>query len=388
MRIRKPGRRILLLLALGVGAYWSAAALRWFLPPGLEITHEPVVQAGELFELGIRASKQVAFEVEYGSTLTRLPSEAIDWTLFLPALPATVDLTVTASDARGNLVSESVPVTGLRPAVISDSVPASLVEGDPLAVFIAIEDPDATIADLRVDLNGVPAALHAVAGGTAVFGAVPLGSGAGEIVIDIASTDVFGRDRLRQLRVPVRTSDIPVDVLQLADEVLDLMTDSNRAAEAEMFELAYAEPIERPVWTEPFVLPSQGVGTSGFGDPRQYFPGGPVSFHEGADIAAPAGTPVVATNRGEVVAAGFYPLKGGFVMIDHGGLVTSHYAHLQDIHVVPGQVVARGELLGDMGTTGISTGPHLHWEMRVDGVASHPLPWVDRLVPGIDISGP
>ena len=85
---------------------------------------------------------------------------------------------------------------------------------------------------------------------------------------------------------------------------------------------------------------------------------------------------------GIVQVADFYPIKGGLVAIDHGGGVTSLYFHQSKILVSVGDEVARGDVIGESGATGLVTGPHLHWEMQVLGRPSDPLSWVERLVPG------
>ena len=107
-----------------------------------------------------------------------------------------------------------------------------------------------------------------------------------------------------------------------------------------------------------------------------------MSFHYGLDLAAPLGTPILATNSGRVVIADHYPIKGGWVAIDHGAGVMSYYFHMIRIYVQDGQMVERGEVIGEVGSEGLSTGPHLHWEMRVHGEASNPLAWVGRTFPG------
>jgi len=70
------------------------------------------------------------------------------------------------------------------------------------------------------------------------------------------------------------------------------------------------------------------------------------------------------------------------VVLDHGGGVMSYYLHLSRLLVAEGQAVAGGELIGEVGSEGLSTGPHLHWEMRVHDQPSNPLAWVDRAFPG------
>ncbi|MCC7107097.1 MAG: M23 family metallopeptidase [Chloroflexi bacterium] len=116
--------------------------------------------------------------------------------------------------------------------------------------------------------------------------------------------------------------------------------------------------------------PAGGRITTYFGEVGPTSPRG----HAGLDIAAPSGAPVVATDSGVVVIAtpsgGAY---GSMVMIDHGGGVRSVYGHLSRIDVRAGERVDPGEQIGLVGSTGYSTGPHLHFEMRVGGVLRDPL---------------
>lgn len=95
--------------------------------------------------------------------------------------------------------------------------------------------------------------------------------------------------------------------------------------------------------------------------------------HAGVDLAAPMGSPVTATGDGKVDAAGWMGGYGLAVRLDHGGEVETRYAHLSALAVVAGQAVKRGQVLGYVGSTGRSTGPHLHYEVRVSNVAIDPL---------------
>ncbi|MDO9592893.1 MAG: peptidoglycan DD-metalloendopeptidase family protein, partial [Erysipelotrichaceae bacterium] len=96
-------------------------------------------------------------------------------------------------------------------------------------------------------------------------------------------------------------------------------------------------------------------------------------FHDGIDIAAPRGTPVYAYTNGKVVTAGWGNMTGNYVVIDHGGGLRSKYYHLSSISVKVGQIVKVGEKIGGVGTTGYSTGNHLHFTITKNGVAVNPL---------------
>jgi murein DD-endopeptidase MepM/ murein hydrolase activator NlpD len=118
--------------------------------------------------------------------------------------------------------------------------------------------------------------------------------------------------------------------------------------------------------------PARGALSSGFGL-RRHPIFGVVRMHNGVDIAAPWGTPVRAAAPGTVLFAGWFGGYGKLVVLDHGGGVTTLYGHLSSIGVVVGQRVALGQVIGRVGSTGYSTGPHLHFEIRVDGRPVDPL---------------
>ncbi|WP_448580151.1 M23 family metallopeptidase [Thermaurantiacus sp.] len=114
-------------------------------------------------------------------------------------------------------------------------------------------------------------------------------------------------------------------------------------------------------WDEAFVRPVRGRVTGVYGSQR-FYGGLPRSPHWGLDLAAPAGTPVRAPAAGIVrLADGPYLVEGNLVLLDHGAGLTSVYIHLDRIDVKAGDRVARGDVIGTVGTTGRSTGPHLHW---------------------------
>ena len=121
-----------------------------------------------------------------------------------------------------------------------------------------------------------------------------------------------------------------------------------------------------------FLWPVHGRITSYFG--RRNLGLGSSGFHRGVDVAAPHGTPIVASRRGTVSFAGWSPQGyGNLVKIRHLGGAETWYAHQSQILVDVGQFVAQGELIGRIGSTGISTGPHLHFELHRRGKALDPL---------------
>ncbi len=133
-------------------------------------------------------------------------------------------------------------------------------------------------------------------------------------------------------------------------------------------------------WSGTFSRPisSEYATTSPFGTRRSYNGGPYASYHAGQDFGAPAGVPVLAPAAGIVVLAEELNIRGNAVILDHGRGIFTGYWHQNELKVSVGQKVATGDLLGFVGTTGLSTGAHLHWELRIYGVAVDPMQFVEE----------
>jgi murein DD-endopeptidase MepM/ murein hydrolase activator NlpD len=121
----------------------------------------------------------------------------------------------------------------------------------------------------------------------------------------------------------------------------------------------------------PSIWPVHGRISAGFGERMDPFSGEP-AFHPGIDIADPFGTDIVATGDGLVIEAKPDAGYGRSILIDHGDGITTRYAHLSRIFVVVGEQVKQGEIIGAIGTSGRSTGPHLHYEVRIHSAPVNP----------------
>lgn len=184
----------------------------------------------------------------------------------------------------------------------------------------------------------------------------------------------------------------PLSVVDSAAPTYDIVLPADKGglldpelvrAEAERLAAIWARPETEPQWAGPFSRPIalEFVTSAPFGQKRSYN-GGPVSgFHAGQDFAAPEGAPVYAAAAGTVVLAEPLIVRGNAVIVDHGAGLYSGYWHLSGIEVLEGQTVQAGDLIGLVGTTGLSTGAHLHWELRLHGVAVNPLQWVTTRFP-------
>ena len=98
--------------------------------------------------------------------------------------------------------------------------------------------------------------------------------------------------------------------------------------------------------------------------------------HKGVDLAMPIGTPVYATADGVISKADWFSSYGLYIAIEHGGNIETRYGHLSRLNVAAGQMVHKGDLIGYVGSTGRSTGPHLHYEVRIAGAAVNPIPYL------------
>lgn len=138
---------------------------------------------------------------------------------------------------------------------------------------------------------------------------------------------------------------------------------------------AYEAVLRKRGYT-PSIWPVEGSLESGFGGRRNPFGGTGYEFHSGQDIEAPWGAPVVAGASGTVSFVGWQNGYGQLVVIDHGGGLTTRYGHLSHIEAEWGQPVARGQIIGKVGSTGRSTGPHLHYEVRINDEPVNPLQYL------------
>jgi murein DD-endopeptidase MepM/ murein hydrolase activator NlpD len=131
----------------------------------------------------------------------------------------------------------------------------------------------------------------------------------------------------------------------------------------------------------PSLIPVAGVRmSSGFGM-RDHPVLGSRRAHKGIDLAGPTGTPVYAPADGVVSKAEWFSSYGLYIQVEHGGELETRYGHLSRLNVAAGQFVRKGDLIGFVGSTGRSTGPHLHYEVRVAGVAVNPLPYMQEEAP-------
>lgn len=181
-----------------------------------------------------------------------------------------------------------------------------------------------------------------------------------------------------KLELERRVSDWETKVADLAAADADLtqfIREQEAAAAAAAGNSGSTAPAPGSSSVSGFQWPVSGGVTSGFGY-RVHPIYGTRRLHQGLDISGGSGTPIAAAKSGTVISAGWRGGYGNAVVISHGNGVTTLYAHQSSMNVTTGQQVGRGDIIGWVGSTGASTGPHLHFEVRINGSAVDPRPYL------------
>jgi len=270
------------------------------------------------------------------------------------------------------------PATPRFPQIVTS--PAPVVQGRTVVVYVRGDRPlalDGTVMDRQLHFVTDRDQAWALAGVDAM--AQP-----GTYTLVLEATEVSTGDSLTMQQTLTVTAGsfgtynvaVPASRQALLDPQLE-------EAEREKVERVFGQVTAERKWRGLFGQPLQDkpVTSAAFGQRRSYA-GRPVtSYHTGLDYSAAAGAPVLATAAGTVVLAEPLQVRGKAVILDHGLGVFTGFWHLSVIEVSVGQVVGPGEVIGRVGNTGLSTGAHLHWEMRVQGVPVNPLQWTWRAFP-------
>jgi murein DD-endopeptidase MepM/ murein hydrolase activator NlpD len=177
-------------------------------------------------------------------------------------------------------------------------------------------------------------------------------------------------------QVPINSADFTIQYIPIADDPVVRQEEDNFLA------TIYNQTSPNKAWDGLFQFPvTTTVVTAPYGDGRSY-DGGPVDiYHTGVDFSGGVGTPILAPAPGKVVFAGALELRGNTVVLDHGLGVMTAYFHLSEIFVTPGQQVSTAQPIAAGGSTGLSTGPHLHWDVRVNNVPVNGLQWTEQTFP-------
>ena len=172
----------------------------------------------------------------------------------------------------------------------------------------------------------------------------------------------------------VLPKEFPVQRIQVEEKYVTLDPKAEKRAEEESKKLKAIWETSTPhkLWQGSFLSPVASELTSGFGR-RRIVNNKPRSPHSGVDLKAITGTPIKAGNTGKVVLAEDLYFSGNTVVLDHGLGLYTFYAHCSTMAVNPGDTVARGQVIAEVGATGRVTGPHLHWACRLNEARVNPL---------------
>ena len=274
---------------------------------------------------------------------------------------------------RAVLLLATLAVPPLAAQVAIETVPARPIQGSLFRVRVTATTPAPVF-----ELDGAVAGqrLHFRTDDRVIWeslAAVPVDS-TDSIGVTLVLRSSGPPDTVRT-RIAVGAGDYPHETLRVAPAMAKPDSAAQRRIEQE---IARARAVSQAAhdtpkqWAGPFLRPRPGRITSPFGTAREYN-GEVTSRHLGTDFAGAIGAPVYATNDGRVALVARFYLAGNVVYLDHGDGLISAYFHLSRTLVKEGDVVKRGQRIGNVGATGRVTGPHLHWVMRYGSVTVDPM---------------
>ena len=196
----------------------------------------------------------------------------------------------------------------------------------------------------------------------------------GTATLTVLETARVASTPLAEAAVTITPREYPEQHLTVKKTMVDLSPEDQERAVRESRKIRQALASNGPtrLWRSPFEMPLSGPITSTFGV-RRVYNGSPRGYHSGLDVAAPRGTPVTTATEGRVALVGDFFYTGQTVFVDHGlGLFTAYF-HLDSVGVETGQPLGAGDEIGTVGSTGRSTGPHLHWGVYLSGRKADPL---------------
>lgn len=208
---------------------------------------------------------------------------------------------------------------------------------------------------------------------------IPLATRAGAYSLDIKLAEKKpGAFKLLETQtVVVSPRTLPVDQIAFSKEKTRLLTSGLDRKESKKIHKILKILTRQQFWEGAFDYPVHGKVVGEFGQPRVYN-GQMDEVHKGIDLEVPAGTPVLAPNVGVVMLARAFQLHGRTVILNHGQGVMTIYLHMKSFVVKPAQKVVKGQRIGTVGSSGLSTAPHVHWGLYVHGAPVDPKPWTER----------
>ncbi|MDY0213569.1 MAG: M23 family metallopeptidase [Desulfuromonadaceae bacterium] len=251
--------------------------------------------------------------------------------------------------------------------------PAVLAPGD-VTLLSVIPADRVSSASILWQKEHIPLMRLAEKDALGAFLAIPRDERAGSKEIALTLVRADGEQFKRNLTLEVKSKEFPVQRLSLPEEKVTLAEKdlARHQREKTAVQNALAQPFAERLWQASFQRPVPGAISTPFGVGR-ILNDKPRNSHSGVDLRGKTGDPVAAASDGIVILTGEHFFAGKSVYIDHGmGLITMYF-HLSGILVEKGERVRAGQTIGLLGSTGRSTGPHLHWGLRVHNQPADPL---------------
>ena len=194
--------------------------------------------------------------------------------------------------------------------------------------------------------------------------------------------EIYYKGHAKKINLTIKDTKYPLQDLTLPKTVSELKASR---VEKDLVGKALNTYSSEKFWSGKFVFPSDGPLSTGYGVKRRV--NGVINpgyFHKGLDFAASQGTNIKAPENGRIILVGLvsnsFIVNGNCIFIDHGHGVISGYLHLSSVLVKEGDFVKKGQIIGKVGSTGIASGPHLHWGMYVLGKTVEPLVWTKTII--------
>ncbi|MCC6805042.1 MAG: LysM peptidoglycan-binding domain-containing protein [Anaerolineae bacterium] len=207
---------------------------------------------------------------------------------------------------------------------------------------------------------------------------IPLGTTPAVYTLSLALIDATGAQTDLPINIQVVSGNYGLQRINIASNLLDLLNPTTEAAELDKLRSITSSFTPTRYFDGPLGLPSSAPLSSRFGALRSYNGADFTRYHTGTDFTAGTGSPIIAPADGRVVFVGPLDIRGNVTIIDHGWGVFTVYCHQTEQRVNVGDFVTTGQVIGTAGSTGRVTGPHLHWELWVDGVVVNAMQWVSQ----------
>ncbi len=261
----------------------------------------------------------------------------------------------------------------LTPSGVTVELVCRAFEPGEVIVVAIKDDPSVKDAWIRFLERRYPMGKSETSFGLLAFMGLDLGLKPGSYEMEIFIDKALGEREYIKKQISILAKEFPLKKLWVDEKFVTPPPEFNERIrrEGEILKVIYGITTEQWLGKGLFILPSSGKAMPNFGE-RRIFNNKPRSSHKGIDIKVPYGTPVKASNSGRVVLASDLYFAGKTVIIDHGMSVFTMYCHFSKIRVKRGNLVKKGEIIGEIGATGRVTGPHLHWGVKVSGISVDP----------------